>query len=210
MRNVLGGVAIEERLAQFAIRSHGVVLAIVANAAGHPSRTFVNSFVEVTGTRVIVTDARSASVRLLPDGRFPRQIVVKVLALLAVQSGCVVSAFASTVHHVLLVGDARKRKTPGRVAVARTGSADHDVLDSVVVFLAYLRTIVEKVVSKRVQSGHVYAKVRDFQVSLHFHRVWVVYLQILRQYSDETTKTVDSCRSNEEEGETFSSTMIYY
>lgn len=146
MRNIFGDIAIEKRLAQLAIRSHSVVLAIVANTARHSSRTFVNSFIEVTGVRVIVTDAGSTSVRLLSNSRFPRKIVVKVLTLFAIQSGCVVSALASTVHHVFLVSDARKRKTSGRVAVTRTGPTNHDVLDSVIIFLANLWTIVEKII----------------------------------------------------------------
>lgn len=95
-----------EWLALFAILPTRVVLAIVADPAGHPPRSLVNCFVEVAGSGMIVAVARSAGVRLLADRGLPRQIVVEVLALLAVETLGVVGALASTVDHVLLIDDA--------------------------------------------------------------------------------------------------------
>lgn len=136
-------VVIVERFALFAILSSRVVLAVVADATGHSSRSLINRFIEVTGFAMIVAIALPARVRLLADRRFPRQIVIEVVACLAVQTLGVVSALASAMDHVLLVDDAGQRQTFRGVSVARTGTADHHVLDGVIVFLADFGPIIE-------------------------------------------------------------------
>lgn len=135
-----------ERFALFAILAPRIVMAIVADSAGHSSRSLVNRLVKVARGSVIV--ARPTGVRLFADRGFPRQIVVKVLAILAVQSFGVVSALASAVDHVLFVGDSGQRQTSGSVSVAGAGSANHHILDGVVIFLANLGSIVEQIVAQ--------------------------------------------------------------
>ena len=156
-----------ERFALFAILSTSVVLAIVTDSARDSAGPLVDRLVEVTGGGMIVAVARSASVRLLSNSWLPRQIVVEVLAFLAVEACRVVGAFAPAVHHVLLVRDPGQREAPGCVAVARAGPTDHHVLDSVVVFLADLRAIVQQIVSQGMQPGHVDSEIGDFQQILH-------------------------------------------
>ena len=83
------------------------MLTIVADSAGYSARSLVDRFVEVAGTGMIVAIARPTGVRLFADRGLPRQVVVEVLALLAVETLSVVRALASAVDHVLLIGDTR-------------------------------------------------------------------------------------------------------
>ena len=105
MRDVLRNVVIIERFALFAVLSTSVVLAIVTDSARDSAGPLVDRLVEVTGGGMVVAVARSASVRLLSNSWLPRQIVVEVLAFLAVETCRVVGALAPAVHHVLLVRD---------------------------------------------------------------------------------------------------------
>ena len=83
-----------------AIAAHGVVLAIIADSAGDFAGGFVDGGVKVALVRVVVTVAAFARVRLSTDGRLPGVVVVKILALFAVEALGVVRALASAVHHV--------------------------------------------------------------------------------------------------------------
>ena len=128
-----------EGLALLAVAAHGVVLAIVAHAAGNPSGGLVHGRIKVAPVRVVVAVAALARVRLAADGGPPRQVVVKVLALLAVESARVVGALAPAVHHVGARVDARQRQAARRVPVARARAAHHHVVDAVVVVGRRLR-----------------------------------------------------------------------
>lgn len=90
---------VEERLAELAVLSSGVVLTIVTNTSGHSTASLVNGLVKVTAGRVLVTVTSSAGVGLLTHGRFPGQVVVEVLALLAVLALRVVGTLALAVNH---------------------------------------------------------------------------------------------------------------
>lgn len=98
-----------EWLALFAILPPRIVLAIVADSAGHSARSLVDRFVEVAGIGMIVAIARSTSVRLFADRGLPRQIVIEVLALLAVEALGVVRTLASAVDHIFFIDDAWQR-----------------------------------------------------------------------------------------------------
>ena len=89
-----------EQFALLAIAAHGVVLAIIADSAGDFAGGFVDGGVKVALVRVVVTVAAFARVRLSTDGRLPGVVVVKILALFAVEALGVVRALASAVHHV--------------------------------------------------------------------------------------------------------------
>ncbi len=91
-------VSVEVRLALFAVLAHRVVLAVVADAASHVSGSLVGGPVEVAARRVRIAVAALAFVRLLFDRRMPRDVVVEVLALLAVQPFRVMRTLATTVH----------------------------------------------------------------------------------------------------------------
>lgn len=103
IRNVLCNVVIIEWLALLAILPSRVMLAIVANSTGHSARSLIDRFVEVAGIGMIVTIARSTRIRLFADRGLPRQVVIEILALLAVEALSVVRTLASTVDHVLLI-----------------------------------------------------------------------------------------------------------
>lgn len=126
---------IEERFAHLAVSAHGVVQALVADAAGHAAGRLVHGRIEVALARVVVAIAPFAGVRLTTDGRSPGQVVVEVLALLAVEALRVVRALAAAVHHVRARLDPFEGQAAGRVTVARARASDHHVVDGVVVFL---------------------------------------------------------------------------
>lgn len=147
MSNIFGHIVIKEWFAEFAVLSHSIVLTVIANTARYSSRIFINSFVEMARVCVIVTNTRSTSVRLLSNSWFPRKIIVEVLTFFAIQSRSIMSTLASAVHHVFLIRDSRKRKASRRVTVTGTRSANHYVLDGIVIFLSNLCAVVEKIVS---------------------------------------------------------------
>lgn len=91
---------VEERFALFAVASKSIVLAIVADTTRDPSSRLIDSWIKVAPVRVMITVAAFASIRLSTDSRPPRKIVIKVFALLAVESLGVVRTFTSTVDHV--------------------------------------------------------------------------------------------------------------
>ena len=89
------------------------MLTIVADSAGYPSGGLVDGRIVVTAVCVIVTVAAFARVGLSANGRSPRQVVVEVFALFAVEALGVVRALAAAVYHVGRVRmrvDARKRQ----------------------------------------------------------------------------------------------------
>jgi len=96
---------------------------------------------------VVVAVALLAGVRLGDDGRAPRQVVVEVLAALAVEPHRVVRALAAAVHHVGAVGDAGQRQTARRMAIAGAGSSHHHLVYAVVVLLLDLWASVQQLVS---------------------------------------------------------------
>lgn len=91
---------IEERFALLAVASKSVVLAIVADTTRDPSSRLIDRWIKVAPIRVMITIAAFASVRLATNSRPPRKIVIKVFALLAVESFSVVRTFTATVDHV--------------------------------------------------------------------------------------------------------------
>jgi len=94
-----------EWLALFAILPSRIVLAIVADSAGHSARSLVDHFVEVTRIGMIVAIARSTSVRLFADSGLPRQIVVEVFATLTIETFSIVCTLTSAMDHVLFIRD---------------------------------------------------------------------------------------------------------
>lgn len=76
----------------------------------------------------------SARVRLSADCRFPREVVEKVLARLAVEAFGVVGALALAVHHVWFADRAVLRQAPGRVPITRTTAPNYHLGDAVVIF----------------------------------------------------------------------------
>lgn len=83
------------------------------------------STVQLTFARVGLRDHSGA----------PWQIVVEVLALLAVEAHGVVGTLAAPVYHVRAVKHAGQGQAARGVPVARTRPSHHHVVDAVVVFL---------------------------------------------------------------------------
>lgn len=130
-----------------------------------------------------VTVAAATCVGLLADGGLPGQVVVEILAFLAVAALGVMGTLALAMHHVLLVGHAVEGQAARGVTVARARATYHHVLDGIVVLLANLRPVVEKFVAKSVQAGEVDAEVGHFQEVLDFLGVGVFYLHVARKDS---------------------------
>lgn len=105
VRDVLRHIVIIKWLALFAILPSRVVLTIVADSTGHSARSLVDRLVEVAGIGMVVTITWPTCVRLFAHRGFPWQVVVEVLALLAIETLGVVRTLASAVDHVLLIGD---------------------------------------------------------------------------------------------------------
>ncbi len=72
--------------------------AIVADASGDESGSFVDGPVEMTSGRMTVAFASFALVDIPIDGRSPWKIVEEILAFLTIQTSRVMSAFALTVN----------------------------------------------------------------------------------------------------------------
>lgn len=174
---------IEERLAELAVLSSGVMLTVVADTSGYPTASLVHSFVKVTAGRVSVAIAHATGVGLLANGWFPGQVVEEVFALLAIATLGVVGAIASAVYHVLFVIDTVERKTVRSVTVARAGTSDNHLLDGVVVLFADLAAVVQQIVAEGVQTREVDAEVGHLQQILNFLRVGILDRQIARQDS---------------------------
>lgn len=64
--------------------------------------------------------------------------------------------------------------------VARAGATNHHVLDSVIIFLADLRPVVEQIVTQGVEPRHVDPEIGDLQEILHLLRIGIVDVQIPR------------------------------
>lgn len=167
-------VVIEERLALLAVVSSRVVLAIIADTAGDPAGSLVDGLIEVTRRGVIVTVTLATGVGLFADRGLPRTVVVEVLTILAIESFGEVSALAPSMDHFFFVGDTRQFEARGRVAVTRARAANDHVLDSVVILLAYLGAIVEKIVSQGVQPLEMYTNIRHLHQILYLLRVRIV------------------------------------
>lgn len=89
-------------LALFAVTTGCIVLTVITHATGHVTRQFEYFLVEVTSRSVIVAVTFLTLVFLFSERRLPLQVVVQVLAFLAVQPRCIVGAFAFAMHHVRL------------------------------------------------------------------------------------------------------------
>lgn len=133
--DVSAWLLIKERFAFLTVMAHGVVSAFIADTAADTTGCLVNGGIEVTPGGVVVAIAPFACICILSLCRSPRQIIVKVFTLLAVQSLRVVRTFASTMYHVSVVLLPWKWNTPGGVAVAGTAATDHHVVQGIVIFL---------------------------------------------------------------------------
>jgi len=102
-------ISVVERFALLAIAAHCVVLAAVADSARYPSGGFVHGRIVVAAIGVVVAVASFAGVGLATDGRPPRQVVVEIFTLLAIEALGVVGALAAAVDHVGARVHARKR-----------------------------------------------------------------------------------------------------
>ena len=120
--------------------------AVVADAAGDAAGGFVDGRVKVAPVRVVVAVAALASVGLAANGRPPGQVVVEILALLAVESLGVVRALAPSVHHVRPLVDGRQGQAARGVAVTRAGPSNHHVVDGVVVLVLDLLPVNKRLV----------------------------------------------------------------
>ena len=120
--------------------------AVVADAAGDAAGGFVDGRVKVAPVRVVVAIAAFASVCLAANGRPPGQVVVEILALLAVESLGVVRALAPSVHHVRPLVDGRQGQAARGVAVTRAGPSNHHVVDGVVVLVLDLLPVNKRLV----------------------------------------------------------------
>lgn len=78
-----------------------------------------------------------ARVRLSADGRFPREIVEKVLAGFAVQTFGVVCALALTVDHVRFADGAVLWQATRRVSITRTRPSDDHFGYGVIIFFLW-------------------------------------------------------------------------
>ena len=114
------GFLIISRPTLFAVGAHRVMQTIVANAAGAIPRRQIFEWIEMASIGVPVAFASFASVGHATDSRHPRQVVVEILALLAIQAFGVVLTLAFAVDHIptmnLLI---IQRNTSGSVTVAR-------------------------------------------------------------------------------------------
>jgi len=122
----------------------------------------------MTAGRMIVTVATSARVRLSADGWFPREVVEKVFASLAVKALCVVSALTLAVHHVRFASRTVLRQAPGRVPVTRTTTPHYHLCDCVVIFFQNLIPVVQQIVSERVKFGEINSQIGHLQQVLYF------------------------------------------
>lgn len=76
-------------------------------------------------------------VRLSANGRFPREIVEKVLAGLAVQTFGVVRALALAVDHVRFADGTVLWQATRRVSITRTRPSDDHFGDRVIIFFLW-------------------------------------------------------------------------
>lgn len=127
-----------------------------------------------------------AGIRLSSDSRPPRQVVVEVLALLAVLSFGVVRALTFAVNHLWyhLPVPGAGSKTPAGVAVTRATSTNDHVVYGVVILLLNLVPVVEQIIAERVKPREVDSQVGYLQEVLHVFAVRIFNRKIRRKNSE--------------------------
>lgn len=150
------------------------MLAVIADTSAHTSRMFINGLIEMAASCMVITVTFFTSIRLLAQGRLPRQIVEEVFALLAVQTLRIMRTLAPSVHHVDSVPYSLQRKTSRCVSIARTRSSHDHVRNGVVVLLLNLLAIVQQCIAQRVQTREVDSQIGHLQHVLHVLSVRVL------------------------------------
>lgn len=101
---LLLGITIEERHALLAMLTLRIMQTIVAHSARDKPGGNKDRIIEVAAEGVAIALAFLARVCLLPERRFPWQIIVEILASLAIQALGVVRTIATSVHHLIVLG----------------------------------------------------------------------------------------------------------
>lgn len=130
------GILIISRTTLLAIGAHRMAKTSITHSSRPVPGSQIFERIVVASVRVTVTLASLAGVGDTSNRRHPRQIVVEILALLAVQAFSVVLTLAFAVDHVSPMDPlVLQRNAPRSVSVARAGSSHHHVVDGVVVLL---------------------------------------------------------------------------
>ena len=158
-------------LAALAVDALRVVLAVVADASARAVRLRVELVAKVTAVGVVVAFAARARALAISPG----SVVVQRQAALAVLSVRVVLTQAATMDHaiepIVVVLGVLDAHALGAVTVARTRAKDAHLAHGVVVLLADVVRVVEKVVAEHVQLGEVDAQVGHLELTLELSRV---------------------------------------
>lgn len=163
--------------------SLGIMLTVVTHSSTDASRVLINGVIEVTACRMVIATALLTRIGLLTKGRLPWQVIEKVLALLTVQSLGVMRTLALSMDHVVLIRVLQvvQRQAPVSVSIAGAGSTDNHVRDGVVVLFTDLLTVIQQVISQRVQLGEVDSQIGHLQHVLDVLRIGILNVHVWRQ-----------------------------
>lgn len=173
-------ITIEEWFTLLAVLSLGIMHTIVANSSSHESTSFINGSIEVTSQSVSITVTWFTLVLLVSNRWSPRQIIVECLALLTIQSFCVVHTLAPsvnnvrTLHYGIRADVGIDRDTSGGVTVAGARTTDDDFVDGVVVLLVDFWSIIQQIISKSVQLREVESQIGDLQQCRNLISIWIL------------------------------------